>query len=304
MEISSSSTGLQCPIRSISLPSRLNPQSIKVEAELNKLKAWETSLVSTTPLCAETVRTSLAGLAELYVCVEDLILSPVTQQALLQHQNGIIVEEALEGSIGLLDSCSVVRDLLAMMKEHVQDLESVLRRKGGDLSVGSNIDAYMCCRKKVKKEIGKGLRELKKSENRIRSNPLFDLNQYLSMVVRVLREVSFITISVLQSIMLFLSAPASRTRPGGWSLISKLVLTRQGASKRGGEIFNEVGSVDVVLKSLDGSIRSNNVKIDVQPTMQRLQALDASIEGLKGRLDCLFRQLIRNRVSLLNILAQ
>ncbi|XP_057469662.1 uncharacterized protein LOC130758743 [Actinidia eriantha] len=188
MEISSSSTGLQCPIRSISLPSKLNPQSIKVEDELNKLKAWETSLVSTIPLCAETVRTGLVGLAELYICVEDLILSPVTQQALLQHQNGIIVEEALEGSIGLLDSCSVVQDSLAMMKEHVQDLESVLRRKGGDLSVGSNIDAYMCCRKKVKKEIGKGLRELKKSENRIGSNPLLDVNQYLSTVVRVLRE--------------------------------------------------------------------------------------------------------------------
>ncbi|GFY87813.1 hypothetical protein Acr_05g0014520 [Actinidia rufa] len=264
MEISSSSTGLQYPIRSISLPSRLNPQSIKVEAELNKLKAWETSLVSTIPLCAETVRTGLVGLAELYICVEDLILSPITQQALLQHQNGLIVEEALEGSIGLLDSCSEARDLLSMMKEHVQDLESVLRRKGGDLSVGSNINAYMCCRKKVKKEIGKGLRQLKKSENRIMSNPL----------------------------------------PGGWSLISKLVLTRQVASERDVEIFNEVGSVDIILKSLHGGIRSNDAKIDVQRTMQRLQALDATIKGLEGGLDCLFRRLIRNRVSLLNISAQ
>ncbi|XP_057492428.1 uncharacterized protein LOC130778026 [Actinidia eriantha] len=298
MEFSSSSTGLQYPIRSISLPSRLNPQSIKVEAELNKLKAWETSLVSTIPLCAETVRTGLVGLAELYICVEDLILSPITQQALLQHQNGVIVEEALEGSIGLLDSCSVARDLLSMTKEHVQDLESVLRRKGGDLSVGSNIDAYMCCRKKVKKEIGKGLRELKKSENRIGSNPLFDVNQYLSMVVRVLREASFITISVLRSLMLFLSMPASWTRPGGWSLISKLVLTRRS------EIFNEVGSVDIVLKSLHGGIRSNDAKINVQRTMQRLQALDATIKGLEGGLDCLFRRLIQNRVSLLNISAQ
>ncbi|PSS29945.1 Sorting nexin mvp1 like [Actinidia chinensis var. chinensis] len=304
MEISSSSTGLQYPIRSISLPSRLNPQSIKVEAELNKLKAWETSLVSTIPVCAETVRTGLVGLAELYICVEDLILSPITQQALLQHQNGLIVEEALEGSIGLLDSCSEARDLLSMMKEQVQDLESVLRRKGGDLSVGSNINAYMCCRKKVKKEIGKGLRQLKKSENRIMSNPLFDVNQYLSMVVRVLKDVSFITISVLRSLMLFLSVPASWTRPGGWSLISKLVLTRQVASERGGEIFNEVGSVDVVLKSLHGGIRSNDAKINVQRTMQRLQALDATIKGLEGGLDCLFRRLIRNRVSLLNISAQ
>ncbi|GFY87808.1 hypothetical protein Acr_05g0014470 [Actinidia rufa] len=208
MEISSSSTGLQYPIRSISLPSRLNPQSIKVEAELNKLKAWETSLVSTIPLCAETVRTGLVGLAELYICVEDLILSPITPH---------------------------------------EPYFNTKMTKGGDLSIGSNINAYMCCRKKVKKEIGKGLRQLKKSENRIMSNPLFDVNQYLSMVA-------------------------------GWVVTD--------------------------LESLHGGIRSNDAKIDVQRTMQRLQALDATIKGLEGGLDCLFRRLIRNRVSLLNISAQ
>ena len=88
MENSSASSGLQYHLRSISLPSRLHhPHSIKIESELHKLKTWETLLVSPAPLSAETVRTGLVGLADLYICVEELISSPITQQALLQHQN-------------------------------------------------------------------------------------------------------------------------------------------------------------------------------------------------------------------------
>ncbi|KAL6959883.1 hypothetical protein U1Q18_040032, partial [Sarracenia purpurea var. burkii] len=264
------------------LPSRLHPlASIKVEVELKKLRTWERSLVSTNPLCAETIKTSLVGLAELYGCVEELIHSQVTKQALLQHQHGILIEDALERSIGLLDSCSVARDLLSMMKENLQDLQSGLRRKGGDSSIESNILAYTCCRKKVKKEAKKSLQALKHIKSIIQSSYPIDLNQYLLMVIEVLREVTSITISVLRSLLLFLSVPASKIRPSGWSLISKLVLTRTVALERGLEIFNEVGSVDLALQSLRERIRRNDAKIDVQMERRRLQAFDASLEGLE-----------------------
>ncbi|XP_057492429.1 uncharacterized protein LOC130778027 [Actinidia eriantha] len=237
MENSPASTGLQHHVRSISLPSWLNPQSVKVEAELSKLKAWERS---------------------------------------------------------------VARDLLLMMKEQVQDLQSVLTRKGGDLSIGSSIDAYMSCKKKAKKLWRSALVEANGQKNRSISS---DVNQHLSMVIRVLREVNSITISVLRSLLLFLAVPVSRTRSGGWSWISKLVLTGPVASERGHEVFNEVGILDIAMKSLHGGIRRNNEKIDVQMARRSLQALDACMEGLEGGLDCLFRRLIHNRVSLLNISA-
>ncbi|KAI8536897.1 hypothetical protein RHMOL_Rhmol10G0292400 [Rhododendron molle] len=303
METSPSSTCLQYQYRSISLPSRLHPQNTKIEAELTKLKTWQSSIVSSTvPTSGETIRTGLVGLAELYNCVEELINSPITQQALVQHQKGVLAEDALEGSIRLLDSCNVARDLFLMVKQNVQDLQSVLRRKGGDLAIERNMNAYNSTKKRVKKESAKCLRALKKMENQIESCSLSGVNYHLSNVTRVFREVIIVTISVLRLLFLFLSMPAdSTTRSGGWSLIKKLVVTRP----RGNKIVNEFGSVDVALQSMHGCIRNDDIpNIDVQITRRRLEALGDSMEGLESGLDCLYRKLIRNRVCLLNVSAQ
>ncbi|KAH7850496.1 hypothetical protein Vadar_033894 [Vaccinium darrowii] len=287
--------------RSISLPSRLHPHGTRIDVGLNKLKTWQSSLVSSSvPTSGETIRTGLVGLADLYSCVEELIHSPVTQQALIQNRNGVLVEAALEESIRFLDSCSVARDLLMMMKENIQDLQSVLRRKGGTISIGKNINAYDSSKKKVKKESAKWLRALKKMEKQNESCSLFDVNYNLSNLNRVLREVKAVTISVVRLLFLFLSAPDSSTRPGmRWSLIKKLVVTRPTEHK----IIDEIGRVDVVLQSLRVCIQNNNSSIDVQMARRRLEALGDSMEGDEDGLNCLYRQLIRNRVSLLNILA-
>ncbi|KAA8532049.1 hypothetical protein F0562_006809 [Nyssa sinensis] len=286
---SSASLALQYHVRSISLPSRLHPSSTKIETELNKLTNWAISSASTiVPLTADTIRTGLVGLAELYNYVEELVNSPLNQQALLQHQHRILVEEALQ--VGLLDSCGVAKDLLLMMKEHVQDLQSALRRKVGDLSIGSNISAYICFRKKlIKKDIPKSLRALKQIESKIGSSTRLDENHHLSMVIGMLRKVIAITISVFRAFLLFLSDSNSKAKPSGWSLISKLMLTRSVASERGQKIFNEVGRVDSTLHSLRGCIQSNDAKVDVQMAHRRLQTLDASIESLEAGLDRLFR---------------
>ncbi|KAK3224439.1 hypothetical protein Dsin_011464 [Dipteronia sinensis] len=80
----------------------------------------------------------------------------------------------------------------------------------------------------------------------------------------------------------------------GWSLIP--------AASSGQHIFNEVGSVDIALCNLHRKIRKSEVKIDVQMASRRLETLDATIKDLETRLDCLFRRLIQNRVTLPNIL--
>ncbi|XP_049357222.1 uncharacterized protein LOC125821909 [Solanum verrucosum] len=124
-------------VRSISFPSRSQPEYLRVEIELNRLKTWESTSISstTTPFSLTTIQQGLVGLAELYNCVQDLLESPMIQQALLKHQMGRLAEEALEASVGLIDSCSTTRELVLMMKEQVQDLQSALRRKVGDSSI-------------------------------------------------------------------------------------------------------------------------------------------------------------------------
>ncbi|KAL5754338.1 hypothetical protein ACOSP7_022558 [Xanthoceras sorbifolium] len=189
------------------------------------------------------------------------------------------------------------------MKDQVQELQSALRRRvGGDYSsTESKIHDYMSFRKKWKKDKAKCLRELKRIDNMIESCTMVDSDhEQMFMVSNVLRESSAITTSIFRLILLFLSMSAPmKTKTSGWSFIRKLI---PAASERSQQIFNEVGSVDVALHNLHGQIRKSDAKIDVQIALKTLETFDATIRNLETGLDSLFRRLIQNRVSLLNIL--
>jgi len=138
------------------------------------------------------------GLAELYNCVEELIHSPLTQQALLRYEDGKLVEKVLDGSVTLLDTCGNARDIIFTMKEHVQSLQTTLRRKRVDSELTVIFMLYMCFRKKVKKDIAQCFKALKQMEIKVDfSSPLLSASDHhLSMVASVLREASAITISI------------------------------------------------------------------------------------------------------------
>lgn len=293
------------PVRSISLPTREHPFSIRVEALLNHLKSCQFSLVSgLVRFPAETIQTGLVGLAELYTCMEEFI----TQQALLPNGHGKkVVEEALDGSISLLDTCNIAREILLTMNEHVQTLQSALRRKGRDSSIETGIHAYISYRKKAKKEIIKCLAALKRMDRSdcINSSPHLDLDHQPSMVANILRETSTITISVFRATLEFLSVPATKTKAGGWSLISKLMPIRSSSSsEKEHKIGNLVGSVDFALYSLVGNLQSSDTKAEVESAQRMLETFSLKSEGIVGGLDCMFRCLVQRRVSLLNILTQ
>ncbi|XP_075655287.1 uncharacterized protein LOC142625535 [Castanea sativa] len=242
----------------------------------------------------------LVRLTELYNCVEELIHTPLTEQALHNHR-GKLVEETLDLSLGLLDACGTARDLFLIMKEHVQELQSALRRRGGESSIESNINAYICFRKKVKKDVVKSLGALKRLESHMGSFTQLDGDSYLHVVIKVLRELSTITICFFRSLMLFLSKPAMKTSRG-WLLMKKLVSTGSIKSETSRKVFNEVGSVDHALYYLHGQVPKNGTKVHVQLTQKRLGTLNDGIKSLEPGLDGLFRCLIQHRVSLLNIL--
>ncbi|XP_049384716.1 uncharacterized protein LOC125848819 [Solanum stenotomum] len=291
MAISYKSKSLLFPVRSISLPTRLHPNGLKIEDELNRLKNSETSSSHS----ADTIQAGIVGLVELYNSFQDLIQCPSTQKALIQHQNGSFVEEAIEGSLELLDSCATIRNLFCTIKEQVRHLQSALRRKGGNSSIERDIGNYFTLRKKMKKEIGKNLRKLKHMENRVGSSLFLDIEQHF-------REVTGISISVFKALLVFLCYQDTKFKPRGWSMISKLMITKSG-SCQSRQFFNEMGNVDIALGDLREEIKRNDGKVDVNIARRRLEMLDESIKGFEAGLESLYKQLIQTRVSFLNVLA-
>ncbi|XP_052625731.1 uncharacterized protein LOC128125852 [Lactuca sativa] len=283
--------------RSISLPSRLtHPSCTKTEKKINELRA-SGKLVGS----FENIQSSLVGLAELHVFVNEFVQAPKTQQALSHHQNETLVEAALEWSIGFLDTCSTLIDMIMLMKENVNALQMALRRKGSDSTVASKIAAYLCFRKMAKKVVTKSLRTLKHLEKKICSFLFVDIDHHVSLVSKVLKETNALTISLFRSILIIVSTKPKRDN--GVQLIAKLLSKRTSTHKHDQLVLTEVETIELTLTLLHKNVRNGETKdVDVEVTLRRLQILDVGLEGLKVGLDHLFRRLIHSRVSLLNIL--
>ncbi|KAJ4829451.1 hypothetical protein Tsubulata_015702, partial [Turnera subulata] len=271
--------------RSISFPARSHPSFGKLEEHLNKL----TSCVEATPTFrADTLCTNLSSLAEVYRCMEGLLNLPLTQQALAQKKEEQWVNGMLDDLIRYLDVCGKARDGILLMKESVRELLSALRRSkaGGELSIESNVSDYISSRKQMKKEIAKSLALLKQMDNKNADvqSPLLEADHYLSALVRVLKEASLISVSILSSLLLFLSAPMLKPRTSRWSLVSKLVHKGVVACELGQQdSVNEFESVDIAVTNL--VVHNSKDSLDpaekVQSAQTRLEVVDTSIEELE-----------------------
>ncbi|XP_050377274.1 uncharacterized protein LOC126794567 [Argentina anserina] len=292
-------------VRSISMPTRSHPTTVRIEEELNKLKSWEATSTSSNCSKADSLCKGLSGLKDLYSCIEELLHLPLTQKALSLHQNEKWVEELLDGSVKYLDVCGNTRDIILTMKESVRELESAVRRRMvGDSSVQDSVVAYVSFRKKMKKEVVKVLATLKQMDHKNEVFPL-DLDNHLAAVVRVLREGSLITSSIFQSLLLFLSTPVSKPRASRWSLVSVLVQKGVLACENSQhKTMNGMECVDIAISNLFVDNASEDVEPEkIESAQRKLEILDESIEGLEDGLDGLFRLLIHTRVSFLNILS-
>uniref|UniRef100_A0A803NJZ2 Uncharacterized protein n=1 Tax=Cannabis sativa TaxID=3483 RepID=A0A803NJZ2_CANSA len=113
----------------------------------------------------------------------------------------------------MLDVCGVSKDVLLLVKEHLQDLQFTLRRLSiGELTtdIENKISDYNCYRKKLKKETINCLNSLKGSLNKVVllvPSSLSSLNDNLSIVVDVLKEVRVTTISIVESLFSLIDKP-------------------------------------------------------------------------------------------------
>ncbi|CAK9153916.1 unnamed protein product [Ilex paraguariensis] len=273
--------------RSISLPSRSHPLILQVNEHLCRLRSCEATCLS-----SSSMSSGLRGLEDWYDSIDDLLQSPQSQQTFGQERDEKWVEEVLDGYLSLLDVCATTKDVLAHTKQDAQELLSILRRRRSENDFG----CYLTSRKQAKKVIQKSLKGLKSIRNK---NTLWALDKDPETVaiVSMLNEVEEVSLSVFESLLSYIAGTKGQSRQSVWSLISKLKQPKSRASKEEETLTNEFDEVEAALKSLTGdSMNAENLQ-------NHLVKLESVVEDLEEGLECLFRRLIKTRVSLLNILS-
>ena len=220
------------------------------------------------------------ALKELHNTANNLLHSPVIKQALVSRQQEKHVDEVSEASLCMLDVCGNTKDVLLLVKEHLQELQSTFRRIsiGETAATENKLSGFYTHRKKLRKELLSCLRTLKGMKNSyVMNSDLGQGDHNLGMVVNVLREVRATNISIVESLMSLMSMPSPVCKSSRGSIRSK---------------FMRVNSLSL-WKNCDMKTFQTGNRI--------LEAVEGAIEDLEVELDCIFRRLIRTRVSLLNI---
>ncbi|CAK9316048.1 unnamed protein product [Citrullus colocynthis] len=268
-------------IRSNSLPSKPHPVVAEVNEHLCRLQASEATSSSST-LCQK-----LDGLQDLHNCIDKLLLLPLTHQALVDNKS---VDDLLEGSLKLLDVCASAKDVLSQMKECAHELEFALRRRRGDIVV--DVQKYLNSRKMMKKAIHKALKGMEKTS--------FQESDESSEIVSLLKEAETVTYNSIESLLIFVAGPKMPSKMSKWSLVSKLMQPKRVACKDDGTYGNEVEMVDASLNSIIN--HKFDFLVQGEDVQNSLRKLELCIHDIEEDLESLYRHLIKNRVSFLNIL--
>ncbi|XVF35861.1 hypothetical protein REPUB_Repub19eG0007800 [Reevesia pubescens] len=220
------------------------------------------------------------ALRDLHNSANNLLHSPIIKRALGHQGQEKWVHQVSESSLRMLDVCGISRDVLLLVKEHVQDLQFTLRRASTDeADIGTKIAVYNRYAKKLKKETLKCLHSLKGMRNNSTTSDISPIDDNLSMVVDVLREVRVTAISVVESLLSLISIPWLEKKSAKGCFASKFMRSNC-------QSFYDIISDEMALQSAN----------------KRLEAVEITIEDLEAELECMFRRLIQTRVLLLNIL--
>ncbi|XP_076926507.1 uncharacterized protein LOC143589702 [Bidens hawaiensis] len=273
------------PVRSVSLPCRSHPRTDKMDKLLNMFKStWE---LTSNP-SAEIIFSGFSHLTALYECLEDLLNTNLSQISTNDH-NMKWTDELLDISVKFLYICSNTADVLSRIKQHVSELGCDLRRHGV-CSIESITARYIAFRNKLKKDIKESMANLKQVESIICSCPFM-----------VFKEVAECNAVIFRLFLEFLGVPLLKTnRKCRWKAVSRFLSS--------GKVLPEEKAYTHVneLQSLDDALLrcSTSEKHEfIQLLPNKLEALEATLEGMDSHLQLLSRRLIATRVSLLNMVS-
>ncbi|XP_013647102.2 uncharacterized protein LOC106351934 [Brassica napus] len=250
--------------RSHSVPSLQHPQAAYVDEQLTRLRSSEAVSSSS----SSSIYQRLSDLQDLYDSLDKMIRLSITNQGLSQDQ----IEKLLDGSLMILDLCNLAKDALSQMKERLKEIQSILRRKRGDLS--AEVKKYLVTRKSLKKSFQKVLKNLRVGQNKETTDK--------SLVV--FGETEGVTIALFDSLFSFMSGSKAC---GKWSLVSKIMSQNKDTCEAEA---NEFTRVDYVFQS------------EKLLKMEDVQMLESCIQDLEDGIESVSKSMIKYRVSLLNIL--
>lgn len=277
--------------RSNSVSSASHPFISQHDEHLQRFKASEASSSS-------SISSKLNGLHALHECADNILQLSTIQQALAQESCKTRVDELLEGSLRILDICSISKDALMQSIESINGLQLIVRRRrGGEAAFKVEGAEYLSSRKKVKKTIQKSLEKFKGFKKGLVLTSSNTSNEALSMINNF-KEAEAVTLVELESLLSFISGSKGKSKESKWLIVSKLMQPNRVNCDYDQSNTNEFEEVDRALQSLFHKPCSN---MSLEVFQSHLENLELCIQGLVEGIQRLERQLIRTRVSLLNI---
>ncbi|PPS11131.1 hypothetical protein GOBAR_AA09510 [Gossypium barbadense] len=195
-----------------------------------------------------------------------------------EHLNKLRDSEATSTSSSI---CHKLNGLQDLYDGSIQDIQLVMRRRGcGEVELVGEVRKYFTSRKVVQKTIYKALKNVKRVETKCIFSSLND-HETKAMYLFTL-----------------ISRPKERLKCGSWALVSKLLHHNWiGCEQARRRDINEFENVDAALRSVMSQKMSKSENVEMP---RQLKELELCVQELEDGLECLFKCIIKAKVSLLN----